>query len=173
MLTIRTVFEKMKKIYHWFFDDEYVLTEICTVFTAVTVINSYQMVFLNHMPKVGKFAYIHLLIRLLIISVIVTLIEGENIFQEIKQIILRVKSSKTLSKSEIRAVIYRYIIDNKVNTISISFSSLTVIICLIMTVFVIEPQGGEKLYFNLLILFGIVTATVLIVHIFDKIKNTE
>lgn len=166
----KTVKSKINKLISWFNDDEYMLTQICELFTLVTVINSYMIVYLNDEPKIGRFAYIHLLMRLLILSVIIMIWEEKLIFSEIKRIILSTKAFNALSEKEIRTMAYKKIVNDKIATISVLFTSITIIICVGRIVGADEPSGGVTLYFNLLLIFGMITTIVFGTYLYEKLK---
>jgi len=161
---------KINKVLRWFNDDEYMLTQICELFTLVTVINSYMIVYINDEPKIGKFAYIHLLMRLLILSVIIMIWEEKLIFSEIKSIILSTKNISALSQKEIRTMAYKKIVNYKITTISVLFTSITISICVGRIVGANEPRGGTIFYFNLLLIFGIITTIVFGTYLYEKLK---
>ena len=123
ILTIKKAVNSLKKLYRWFIRDNDIFTEICEAFTVVTVINSYMMVAGMDQPKIGRFAYIHLLIRLMIISVIIALWEDESIFQSIKKHALRIKDINGIP--EIKKI-YKKILENKYGSTCVIYT-LTIV----------------------------------------------
>ena len=76
----------------WIIGGEDILTEICSAFTIVTVINSYMIISGMDTPKTVRFAYIHFLISLVIISLVCFILERESIFQAIKRRVTEIKN---------------------------------------------------------------------------------
>lgn len=74
------VLELFKKIHTWF-NEGTVVEEVSNIFTFVTIINSYMMVAGWDQPKLGVFAYVHLLSRLAIIMVVIGLWEVVMLWQ--------------------------------------------------------------------------------------------
>lgn len=168
------MFEKVKNYFNW--DEVCIFQEICQTFTFITVINSFMMILSIDTPKVGEFAYVHILMRLLIISIIILIFDFRYIPQEIKQTINSIKNVSKLSGKEIAMRVYRNIIREKFNTITTIFTLLTIVICLFNIFIVREPKGGTRFYFSLLILWGIITIAVLLMwflHRVIKKKNNE
>lgn len=165
------MFEKITNYFNW--DEEYIFEEICQIFTVITVLNSFMMILNIDTPKVGEFAYVHILMRVLIISSIMLIFDFRYIPQEIKQIISSIKNISKLSGKEIAIRVYMNIIREKFNTVSIVFTLLTIGYCLFNIFIVKEPKGGAGFYFNLLILWGIVTITVLLMWVLHRMMKKK
>lgn len=163
---------KIKKIniIGWIKKDQNVLFDICEVFMLVTVVNSFMMVLTIDIPKIGKFSYIHLLMRLSIISVIMIVFRGSKFSQDIKNIITTIKEISS-SRNNIKKSIEKNIIKYKYRTIYLLFSTITITTCVTSVLFLPNPSGGIGLYFNLLIMFGIVSILILLISIINAIKT--
>lgn len=167
ILTIKKVLDKIKKLYSWFIEDDHILIGICEAFTIVTVINSYMMVSGMDNPKIGRFAYIHLLIRLTIVSVFFIIWDYEAAFQAIKKTTTIIKG---ISKTNIKEI-YKNVLAHKFASICIVYTLLIVIICLVMILGIFVPKGGQGLYLNLLLLFGFISITVFFIYILERIQS--
>ncbi|MCG8500424.1 MAG: hypothetical protein MJB12_08460 [Firmicutes bacterium] len=171
-MTIKKAVDKIKKVFHWIIEDDNSLIVICEAFTIVTVINSYMMVSGTDNPKIGRFAYIHLLIRLAIVSVCVVIWDYESVFQAIKKTLTTLKNIKCISKSGIKKI-YQNVLAHKFASICIVYTLSIVMICLVMIFSsgIYVPKGGEGLYFNLLLLFAFISITVFFIYISERIKS--
>ena len=168
-MVVKRAVSKVRRFWRWLMGDQDILIEISEAFTVITVINSYLMVYGNHEPKIGRFAYIHLLIRLAIISVVCAIWEGESIFQAIKRRIIKLKNLDGINIKEI----YKYVLNNKFASICSIYTVLTIIICLVMIVGVNAPRGGAELYFNLMLLFAFISISIFILYLLEKIKGFQ
>lgn len=77
--------DMLKKVNRWFNQGSIIeeIEEIVEVFSLVTIINSFMMLVGWDQPKTGVFAYIHLLTRLAIISVIIGLWRYKEIIKKL------------------------------------------------------------------------------------------
>jgi len=132
-------------------------------FTMITVINSMMMLTGIDAPKQGTFAYVHLLIRLGIVTLAVCLYRAKNIYKKLKEI-------KTWKLS----ISIKSIIENSIQHPFMAsfklFTVFTIVYCLIHIVFesVINPQGGAPLYILLLIIFSVLILLSIIQSIFKR-----
>ena len=129
------------KFRQWW-DDETPIQAICSTFTIITVINSLMMITGLDVPKQGLFAYIHMLSRLLIISLIIVLTMWKDVWV-------------SMINTGVRAFfigLYRKI---KNGALPVLFTFLTAVYCLFMIIFTsfLPPSGGINYYRSLLILF--------------------
>ncbi|SKC82141.1 hypothetical protein [Maledivibacter halophilus] len=161
----------IKKFWRWIIGYEDTLIEtICEAFTIITVINSYMMISGLDKPKIGRFTYIHLLIRLTIISTVCVIWDYEDAFQSIKKYITKMKNIKGIAKINIKKI-YKNVLENKYNSICVIYTFIIVSICLVMALGPYVPKGGVKLYFNLILLFAFISITILFLYILEKIKT--
>ncbi|MCD5414003.1 MAG: hypothetical protein LR001_03230 [Clostridiales bacterium] len=165
-MIIENAAKKIKSIYRWFADEESVFAEICGVFALITFANSYMMVSGMDTPKVGRFAYTHLLIRLKIIFIFFLIWDYKAILSEIKRHMKKLKGLPNIKFKNI----YKNVLKNRFNSICITYTSTIVIFCIIMIFRVCEPRGGAGLYFNLILLFTFITITILLLYILERIK---
>lgn len=118
-------------------------------FTLVTVINSIMMLTGLDEPKQGVFAYVHLITRLGIITLIVTFIS----FKEIKD---KMKIFK-LQKLSLTDILYAPQ-KNALVSVSKAFTNVSIIYCLTLIVFQnsLPASGGSSFYLSLLIICGVI-----------------
>lgn len=166
-MALKKVVSKVKKFWRWIIGDQDIIVEISEAFTIVTVINSYMMISGMDKPKIGQFAYVHLLMRLAIITVVCVIFEDESIFQAIKRRIVKLKNLNRINLKEI----YKNVLKNKFGSICTIFTLITVIICLVMIFGVNTPKGGAELYYNLIILFVVISIIVLFMYLLETIKG--
>lgn len=166
--------DMLKKVNRWF-NQGSIIEEIVEVFSLVTIINSFMMLVGWDQPKTGVFAYIHLLTRLAIISVIIGLWRYKEIIKKLKRCMDQEKNICQFKKGkQIVKVWWDGIPTNKISSIALFFTAITISICLlrIMLHWVIEPLGGIMLYRNLLFLFVIVCALVTLFSLYkERIKK--
>lgn len=168
-MNIKNVDNKIKSIYLWVVGDDSFLAGICGAFTLVTVVNSYMMVSGTDTPKVGRFAYMHLLLRLTIICIAFSIWDYEEMFAEIKTHTKKLKNLKNLSNIKFKRI-YKNVLKNKFNSICITYTATIVFLCIVMISGIYEPRGGAGLYFNLLLLFVFITSIILLLYIFENVK---
>ncbi len=118
---------------------------ICAIFAAVTVVNSLMMLTGYDIPKQGTFAYIHMMIRLLIISVIIAVFMWRDITKQLRQI----------NRSAIIHVFLPNIQSSLVSAAFTFFTFITLLYCLVVILFsrMSEPTGGVLFYQFLVGLF--------------------
>lgn len=149
------------KLKAWFLEEQNVVYDILEVFMLLTVINSLLMVFgIDPSPKIGKFAYIHLMIRLAIISSIMIAIRGKETISDVKNLIY------FFQKSHNDSVFKHCILANRKISIYrgtyVIYTLLTILICIFTIIFSSNPIGGIPFYFYLTCQF---VAIVLVVGI--------
>lgn len=133
-------------------------TVVCAVFTGVTLLNSIMMLAGWDEPKVGAFAYLHLLGRLAIIAAVVGLFYLDDLWT-------RVRAPKGAESPELRRRMARFLklmFDTPFTKFVYAFTVVTAVWCLFALAlsFVASLAGGSGLYRNLLILAGTLTAWV-------------
>lgn len=122
-------------------------------------------------PKDGVFAYIHLLVRLTIISVIIGFWEYKEILEKLKRWIEKEKNISQFKKGKlIMKEWMEGIPGNGISSIAVFFTAITISILLIRIMFywVIDPIGRKALYKNLLFLFVIVCVGVTLFSLYKK-----
>lgn len=119
-------------------------------FTLVTVINSIMMLTGFDQPKQGVFAYVHLMTRLGIISVIVIFIYFKEIIEGIKTIKL-----KNLSLTDLLYAPKK----NALIGVAKAFTTLSLVYCSLMIAFqgILPASGGRSFYLSLLIMLGLIS----------------
>jgi hypothetical protein len=129
------------KFRQWW-DDETPLRAICSTFTIITVINSLMMITGFDIPKQGLFAYIHMMSRLMIVSLIIGLMMWKDVWVSIKN-------------TGVRAFFIGLYTKIKNGALPVLFTFLTAVYCLFMIVFAsfLRPSGGINFYRSLVILF--------------------
>lgn len=160
---------KSKSLLSRIIKDQHVLFDICEVFMLITVINSFMMVMSIDTPKIGEFAYIHLLMRLTIISTVMSILKGKRVLQDFKSIALALKKSNGLSAKDVTQSISNNVLQNKYRTVYVLFTTLTIIICILSILFLPNPLGGVRLYLNLLIMFGVIITLIFFISIIHRL----
>lgn len=162
---------KSKTALNWIIKDQNVLFDICEVFMLITVINSFMMVISIDTPKIGEFAYIHLLMRLTIISTVMSILKGKRVLQDFKSIALALQKSNRLSAKDVTQCISNNVLQNKYRTLYVLFTTITIIICIISILFIPNPLGGVRLYLNLLIMFGVIITLIFFISIIHRLTT--
>ncbi len=161
-----------KTVYVWY-KNIGILVNIAIIFTVITVVNSVMMITGIDTPKTGSFAYLHLLVRTLIIvlAVVISMYKAVlDSFKSLRAYRLETKERKQqLKKEKIQSIRSSFI--NKPLEVSASlFTLITVVGCFIMIIFapLLNPQGGNNLYLALIILYSILLFTTLSYAFFEK-----
>lgn len=136
------------------------LEAICLTFMVITLVNSIMMLTGIDIPKVGTFAYIHMMTRLIIVSGVIGIwmwkdvIEGGKVFR---------------FKNAIKSF-YQVAHKNILTSISEVFTMITVVYCIFMIIFqsIINSAGGPFFYQSLLGIMGFVTIAMFILRISRK-----
>lgn len=123
---------------------------IGVLFSLITIVNSIMMLTGIDVPKEGVFAYVHLIIRLGIITLIVTLIYFRDIKEQLKRF-----SPKYLSLTNILYAPRK----NAFISISKAFTNVSILYCLTMITFqgAFNSLGGRSFYLSLLIVWGVIS----------------
>lgn len=152
--------EKFQKRFFNWRKNETPLEAIFKAFTVVTALNSLMMITGFDIPKLGVFAYIHMMVRFLIITLIVIIWMWQDVLMWLKNIKIGNNIRSLYEKS--RNSIFL--------GISALFSIITVFYCLFMIIsnILFDPQGGIFFYQSLLGILFIVTIFVLVLN---YIKN--
>ena len=139
-----------------------VFATVSIIFLLLTVINSLMMLTGIDVPKDGVFAYVHMMTRLLIISLITSLIMWRSFLNAIK----------TFNINKIFKQFHENIHCKPISYIAKIFTIFTVAYCVFMISFqtVINPQGGSVFYIVLLLSVPIISIYVLMIKKLRKIK---
>lgn len=154
--------EKFQKRFSNWRKNETPLEAIFKAFTVVTALNSLMMITGFDIPKLGVFAYIHMMIRFLIITLIVIIWMWKDVLMWVKNIKIGNNIRNLYEKS--RNSIFL--------GISSLFSIITVFYCLFMISSnkLINPQGGMFFYQSLLWILFIVTIFILVLN-YIKVRS--
>ena len=159
----KTRFDALKLPSQWlrWHQNSGVFLHIALGFTFITVINNIMMVTGIDVPKTGTFAYTHLLIRTLIVTVAVIIWMYKDVYYGIKSVF------KLSKKPMIHTVAKAWKAHGVLASTAMMFTTITVIGCLFMVIFsgLLNPQGGFNLYLSLIILFVVLLG----VNVFLKI----
>ncbi|MEO1148787.1 MAG: hypothetical protein AAFY26_24740 [Cyanobacteria bacterium J06638_22] len=145
-----------------FFTEKNAIAGISDAFLIVTVINSFMMVNGLDTPKEGRFAYVHLLIRLGILTGIWIVFDFSYTIASTKAFLL-----------DLRAGIGRYIRHNVYDAIAITYTSSVVLLCVAGSTGLFPLHGGRSLYQGLLWLFPVVFMGILAVKALGKKDETK
>ncbi|EKU96308.1 hypothetical protein Lepto7375DRAFT_0297 [Leptolyngbya sp. PCC 7375] len=140
-----------------FFTEKNAVAGVSDAFLIVTVINSFMMVTGLDTPKDGRFAYVHLLIRLGIITGIWVVFYFSYTIASTKEFF-----------RDLRAGIGRYIRHNVYDAIAITYTSLVILLCVAGLTSLFPLPGGRALYQGLLLLFPGVCTGILVTKALGK-----
>ena len=168
--------EKLKKVYRWLFGDQGTLVGVSDAFALVTVINSVMMVTGFDTPKVGVFAYVHLLIRLGIIFAVFLLWDYDGVKSDIayyREKIKMFRQSPTLNVAALSTLIVK----EKFNATCVAYTLAVVLICMLAivgaTFGIFEPTGGVGFYTNIIALYVGIVVAVLVVSVIDTLRQPK
>ncbi len=141
----------VKALIRWFSADERSIGEqIAQVFAVITVINSLMMAIGWDQPKIGSFAYLHLLSRLGIIVAVVVLWESSDLLVALRD---RARSGnpvsitmESLNNTIDRGI--RILSRDRFSLVGVVFAAVVTLFSVAMVVLqgVINPAGGMQLY---------------------------
>ena len=140
-----------------FFTEKNAVAGVADAFLVVTVVNSFMMVTGLDTPKEGQFAYIHLLLRLGLLTGIWAVFDFSY----------TIESTKAFFE-ELRVGIGRYIRHNVYDAIAITYTSAIVLLCIFGATGLFSLDGGRTLYQGLLWLFPGVCAGILAAKVLGK-----
>lgn len=130
-------------------EDKTPLEAICESFTIITFINSIMMIIGYDTPKEGVFAYVHMMMRLGIITMIISLIMWEDV--------LGILWNKRL-KNNLKEF-FENLYKNIFKFISVFFTVIVTIYCSLIIIFqrIFNPTGGIGFYQLLLFILLLLT----------------
>ena len=140
-----------------FFSEKNAVAGVADAFMIVTVANSFMMVNGLDTPKEGQFAYIHLLLRLGLLTGIWAMFDFSY----------TVESTKAFF-GDLQAGLGRYIRHNVYDAIAITYTSAIVLLCIAGATGLFPLDGGRPLYQSLLWLFPVVCAGILAIKVLGK-----
>ncbi|NEZ64758.1 hypothetical protein D0962_18525 [Leptolyngbyaceae cyanobacterium CCMR0082] len=140
-----------------FFSEKNAVAGVSDAFLIVTVINSVMMVTGLDTPKEGRFAYVHLLLRLGILTGIWFVFYFSYTITSTKEFF-----------RDLQAGIGRYIRHNVYDAIAITYTSLVVLLCVAGSTGLFPLHGGRVLYQGLLLLFPAVCMGILVTKVLGK-----
>lgn len=141
------------------------IKSIAITFMVITLINSLMMILGIDTPKVGVFAYVHMMTRFFIVFSIIFLIMWKDFITWIKKLSLN-NGLKRFQK---------YSQKNPLSAISILFTIFTVVYCTIIIIFqgLINPIGGVNFYITLLAVLSIITLVTVVLNITNKKTKSQ
>ena len=145
-----------------FFTEKNAVAGVSDAFSVVTVVNSFMMLTGLDTPKEGRFAYVHLLIRLGIITGIWVVFDFSY----------TIASTKAFFR-DLRAGIGRYIRHNVYDSIAITYTSSVVLLCVVGSTSLFSLHGGRVLYQGLLLLFSGICTGILVTKALGKKDETK
>ncbi|MEM1255894.1 MAG: hypothetical protein AAGI69_25930 [Cyanobacteria bacterium P01_H01_bin.21] len=145
-----------------FLTEKNAVAGISDAFLIVTVANSFMMVTGLDTPKEGRFAYIHLLLRLGILTGIWIVFYFSYTIESTKEFF-----------RDLRAGIGRYIRHNVYDAIAITYTSLVVLLCIAGSTGLFPLHGGRALYQGLLLMFPGVCIGILATKALGKKDETK
>ena len=145
-----------------FFTEKNAVAGISDAFLIVTVANSFMMITGLDTPKEGQFAYVHLLMRLGIITGVWVVFD----------LSYTITSTQEFFR-ELRAGIGRYIRHNIYDAIAITYTASVVLLCLVGSTGLFPLYGGRALYQGLLWLLPSVCTGILATKVLGKQGRTR
>ncbi len=134
-----------------------IIVETAVIFTLITLVNSIMMVVGWDQPKVGASAYLHLLGRLGIVSLVVVIWDYDMILSYLKRLSSKQSSSRAWQSclGSIRK--------NCFSTVAVLFTTTTAFPSAVIVLFrkTLQPVAGEWLYWSLLAFIAVLTVSVL------------
>ncbi len=167
--TTADVVRRLKGWYRWLFGDQGTLVEVCDAFTLVTVVNSVMMITGHDTPKVGHWAYGHLLLRLGIVLLIFTIWDARGVRDDLARYasVLRRRSASIEHVQRVPTSI----VGSPFNAICVIFTAVTVFICVSTILVVPQPIDGAEFYAALLTVFGAICVFVIALVSVDKTRS--
>ena len=141
-----------------------ILIHIAMLFTAITVVNSAMMLVGLDTPKTGTFAYSHLLVRTLIVSIAGLAWMYKTVFEKVTRFI---KEKNLQGLLDLKAV-KKTMVTRPLSASAALFTLTVVLGCAVVVIFqrFIDVEGGSRLYAALLILYGLLMAAFTCVKIY-------
>lgn len=168
--------EKLKKVYHWLFGDQGTLVGVSDAFALVTVINSIMMVTGFDTPKVGVFAYVHLLIRLGIIFAVFLLWDYDGVKSDIAYYTAKIQAFRQSPTLNV-AALSTLIVKEKFNATCVAFMLAVVLLCVVTiagaVLGIVAPTGGAGFYTNIIVLYVGIVVAVLVLSVIDRLKQSS
>ena len=157
-------FKLPQKLFLWH-QNSGVIVHIAILFTAITVINNIMMVTGIDTPKQGTFAYTHLLMRTLIVTLAVFIWMFKDVIKAFKVFFKWLKSDAKTSHLKNRLSVF-FNTYGIVTKSAVVFTIITVFGCMTMVILslFINPQGGVNLYISLLILYLVIVSVFVFVR---------
>ena len=154
-----------------------VLIHIAIGFTFITVLNNIMMVTDIDTPKTGTFAYAHLLVRTLIVTIAVVIWMYKdvlNAFSSLQSYRKETKENPVQLRKYSWMRLKNQVTHNPIIHSMTLFALITIVGCIVMVLFspLIKPQGGYNLYASLLVLYAIVGIYTTLYHFIKRRKAT-
>ena len=145
-----------------FFTEKNAVAGVSDAFLIITVVNSFMMVTGLDTPKEGRFAYVHLLIRLGILTGIWVVFDFSYTIASTKEFF-----------RDLRLGLSWYIRHNVYDAIAITYTSLVVLLCIAGSTGLFPLHGGHAFYRRLLLLFPGVCVGILAAKMLGKKNKTK
>jgi len=154
-------------IVEWYMNGS-IIVHIALGFAAITIVNNFMMISGYDTPKTGTFAYTHLLIRLLIVSLATSLTMIKPISKRINNMIHKTYNEPLNIKNLMNAITINPLVHSFV-----LFTYITALGCVFMILFspIIQPEAGYNLYASLLFIYSIILIYTLIHFYYKLIKE--
>ncbi len=155
-----------KRWFEWY-KKSGVFVNIALFFTAITFINNIMMLTGIDVPKEGTFAYTHLLVRTLIVTLAVVISMHRDVIETFKSIKAHLEApadQRRLQRREKRNALLQTLRTRPLEASASLFTFITVSGCLIMVLTSpwSSPKGGAPLYLSLTILYGVLLVITLL-----------
>ena len=137
------------------------IVQVSVVFTNITLINNMMMITNIDTPKEGLFAYVHMMIRVAIITTIVLITMNKEVVQWTKKV----------SFLNIGIVFTNFVEKHKLLAISVMFTLFSIGYCIIIVLFsrLLQPKGGIGFYIIQLLMLALFSVIVAVKSILKKV----
>lgn len=136
------------------------IVQVSVVFTTITLINNIMMITNIDRPKEGLFAYVHMMIRVAIITTIVLITMNKV-----------VQWTKKVSFLKIGIVFTNFVEKHKLLAISVMFTLFSIGYCITIILFsgLLQPKGGIEFYIIQLLMLALFSVIVAVKSILKKV----
>ncbi len=146
-------------------DNDSFLESVCEAFTLITLVNSLMMVTGYDTPKVGAFAYVHMLIRFLIVSMVIAVWKWEGVLKLGRDSIAALKGYR--GRQGLIRALSSVVHGGFLSATTKLFTFITVAYCIAMVLLssIVNPTAGAFFYMFLLALLAVITVFMGVIHV--------
>jgi len=145
---MKKLLDHITQAWRWLFGSENTVVDICIAFALFTAFNSTQMVLGYDTPKEGTFAFVHLMLRLAIITFAFLIWDYEDAVADVKTAAGTLRDVLSAPSDLVRTFLSA-LGEHPFKSLCVLFTCSTVVLCFVTIVLVPEPAGGPALYAGL------------------------